>query len=225
MIIGAGEQTRCSHERQAGFTLIELLVSLMIVGLIISFIPGTLRLGQRVWETDRALEWSAGVSAFRRYVEHRLTEAIPIYLRDPDRGLFMEFSGGPERIRFVAPAAAGPAGGGVYRFELTHAAGSAGVRRVILRQSLYRTGHASTGGAQQQDPGFAPSTMTHVSPAPVTGVAFRYFGPSEPQQPPKWQTNWSNSDRLPDLVELTFILRGGASPQRSIVPLRLKRAP
>jgi prepilin-type N-terminal cleavage/methylation domain-containing protein len=56
MSIGAGKKTRCSHERQAGFTLIELLVSLMIVGLIISFIPGTLRLGQRVWETDRALE-------------------------------------------------------------------------------------------------------------------------------------------------------------------------
>jgi general secretion pathway protein J len=224
MIIGAGEQTRCSHERQAGFTIIELLVSLMIVGLIISFIPGTLRLGQRVWETDRALEWSAGLSAFRRYVEHRLTEAIPIYLRDPDRGLFMEFSGGPERISFVAPASAGPAGGGVYRFELSQTEGPAGARRVILRQSLYRTGNAPT-GAEQQGSGSAPSTMTHVSPAPVTAVELRYFGPPAPQQPPKWQTNWPNSDRLPDLVELTFTLRGGASPQRSIVPLRLKRAP
>jgi general secretion pathway protein J len=219
MSIGAGGQTRCCHDRQAGFTLIELLVSLMIVGLIISFIPGTLRLGQRVWETDRALEWSAGVSAFRRYVENRLTEAIPIYLRDPDRGLFMEFSGGPKRISFVAPGSAGPAGGGVYRFELTQRANSAGVQRVVLRQSLYRT------GAQQQGSGSAPSSMTHFSPGLVTAVELRYFGPPAPQQPPKWQTNWPNSDRLPDLVELTFIRGGGASPQSSIVPLRLKRAP
>jgi general secretion pathway protein J len=209
-------------DRQAGFTIVELLISLTILTLILAFIPGTLRIGQRVWEVDQSFERREALSTFRRYVEQRLAEAMPIYLRDRATGVRIEFSGEPGRLTFVAPAAAGPARGGVYRFELTRQEGAAARQPLILRQSLYRI------------PGDAAKTRTEDAPLPqtadaeqrsragVTELAFRYFGPPEPQKPPQWQSQWPSRDSLPDLVEISLTTAERTPKvERTIVQLRL----
>ena len=93
---------------EAGFTLIEVLVSLVILVVILSFIPGTLRIGQRVWQLDDTYERRAALDNFRRYAEQRLTEAMAIHIRDRTGRVRLEFTGDPGRVIFVAPAAAGP---------------------------------------------------------------------------------------------------------------------
>jgi prepilin-type N-terminal cleavage/methylation domain-containing protein len=205
--------------RQAGFTLVELLVSLMILAIILSFIPGTLRIGQRVWETDEIFERRAALSAFRRYVEQRLAEAMPINLRDRVQGVRIVFSGAPDRVAFVAPAAAGPAGGGVYRFELRRGDGTGAGQPLILSQSLFRFEQASVAA---DGSGSAASSMEHRSAALVAGLSLRYFGPPKPQAPPQWQSQWPRSDSLPELVEISLTSSGPRPKiERSVVPLRL----
>jgi hypothetical protein len=196
-----------------------LLVSLMILAIILSFIPGTLRIGQRVWETDEVFEHRAALSAFRRYVEQRLAEAMPIHLRDRAGGVRVQFTGAPDRVAFVAPAAAGPAGGGVYRFELRRGEGAGSGQPLILSQSLFRFEQAAVAA----DAGAAPaSSMEHRSAARVAGLALRYFGPPTPQEPPRWQSRWPRGDSLPDLVEIS-LTTSGPTPKiaRSVVRLRL----
>jgi general secretion pathway protein J len=206
---------------QAGFTIVELLVSLTILTLILAFIPGTLRIGQRVWEVDQTFERREALSTFRRYVEQRLAEAMPIYLRDRAAELRIEFAGEPGRLAFVAPAVAGPAGGGVYRFELTREAGARGRQPLILRQSLYRIPEAGQG--RNEGSSLAQTaTAEQRSRAGVAGLAFRYFGAPDPQKAAQWQSQWPRRDSLPDLVEISLIT-GDRTPkvERTIVQLRL----
>ena len=209
---------------QAGFTIIELLVSLTILTLIFAFIPGTLRIGQRVWEVDQSFERREALSTFRRYVEQRLAEAMPIFLRDRASGVRIEFSGEPGRLAFVAPAAAGPAGGGVYRFELTRADGAAGGQPLVLRQSLYRIPDVAS--ARNESASLPQAAAAEQrSRAGVAGLAFRYFGAPEPQKPPQWQSQWPRRDSLPELVEISLTTGVRTRKvERTIVQLRLGAA-
>jgi prepilin-type N-terminal cleavage/methylation domain-containing protein len=219
-MIGLGDPaSRQSAGRQDGFTLIEVIVSLMLLTLILSFIPGTLRIGQRVWETDDDFERRAALSTFRRYVQQRLAEAIPIHLRE--RGtLRIEFIGEADRVAFVAPANAGPAGGGVYRFDFRRAEGEQASRPLILRQSLYRITAASG-----PDPAVPIPAIEHESAIRVAGLSFRYFGAPNAGEPGRWLAQWPRQDSLPDLVEISLTVGGRiARAERVVVPLRLKRA-
>ena len=202
---------------QAGFTLVELLVSLMLLTLILSFIPGTLRIGQRVWETDDRFEQRAGLSAFRRYVEQRLAEAIPIQRRE-ESGLRVEFIGEPRHLGFVAPASGGPAGRGIYRFDLSREEGTPRFRPLLLRQALYRPVHALVSDQQAQ----AVPKAEHRSGARVADVSFRYFGAANAQEAPRWVDRWPRRDSLPELVEISVQVGQPARTQRTVVALRLK---
>lgn len=215
----------CRSQADAGFTLIELLVSLTVLTLILAFIPGTLRIGQRVWEVDQSLERREGLSSFRRYVEQRLAEAMPIHRRDRFSGLRIEFTGEAERLAFVAPASAGPAGGGVYQFELTRDDNGLGIRPLILRQSLYRIRDAAQ---MPNEAALSPLALQveQRSRASVAGLAFRYFGAPEPQKPQEWQSRWPRRDSLPDLVEISLVTGGRTQKvERTIVQLRLGSMP
>jgi general secretion pathway protein J len=202
---------------QAGFTLVELLVSLMLLTLILSFIPGTLRIGQRVWETDDRFEQRAGLSALGRYVEQRLAEAIPIQQRE-ESGLRLEFIGEPRHLGFIAPAAAGPAGRGIYRFDLSREEGTPRFRPLLLRQVLYRPAHALVSDQQRQ----AVPKTEHRSGARVAALGFRYFGAANAQEPPRWVDRWPRRDSLPDLVEISVQVGQPARTQRTVIALRLK---
>lgn len=193
----------------AGFTVVEMLVSLMVLALMMSFLPGALRLSARVWESDAVYTQAEGVAAFRRVAEERLAGTMPVFTRDPVKGLRVEFAGESDRVSFVARAPGGPAGGGVYRFDL--AQGPSGV--LVLRQSVYRV--------QGVEPVPTPG-VTHRSPTAIGGMALRYFGAPEPGATPSWHSPWPRRDALPDLVEIAIAPANGAGAvQRSLVELRL----
>lgn len=192
----------------AGFTLLELLVSLAILAIVLSFLPGTLRLGQRVWEGDARFLRQEGAAAFERAVEQRLSQAMPVFIRDTG-GVRIDFEGRPDRVEFIAPSATGPAGGGVYRFSLAAEGGQA----LKLRQTLYRP--ASTDAAA------LPAT-DHIAPTKVRALSLRYFGQARLEEAAGWQTEWPRRDALPELVEITIRQCRGEEAQRIVVPLRLR---
>lgn len=197
----------------AGFTVVELLVSLVILALVMSFLPGTLRIGQRVWESDAAFSRHEAMASFRRVAEDRLTETMPVFARNRALGLRLDFSGEPNKVAFIAPAPTGPAGGGVYRFELMGDDGPG----LVLRQTLFRQDSETRAAA-------ALPAVSHVAPARIGGVSFRYFGRAEAGAAAQWQTRWTRPDALPDLVEMS-LADGNGQVSRSIVELRLRPAP
>jgi prepilin-type N-terminal cleavage/methylation domain-containing protein len=218
MILRAGTGGRSATDsavigRAAGFTLVELLVSLMILALVLSFVPGALRSGQRIWEIDRRLDQEAALSSFRRYVEQRLAEAMPLQSRLAGRGVVLEFIGEPERVAFVAPAVAGPGGGGIYRFELL-LEGAGARSMLVLRQSIFRS--RQIGAVEADAPALAMERRLHSA---VEALVIRYHGAAAANEQAQWLERWPRNDRLPDLVEITFNTAGGT--KRMVVPLRL----
>ena len=193
----------------AGFTVLELLVALAICAVVVAFIPSTLRLGQRVWESDARFRGQEGLAAFRHAIEDRLEQAMPVFVRDPTAGLRIDFEGAPDHLAFVAPSSLGPAGGGVYRFVLSADEG----RGLALRQTLYR----QASGDKPPLP-----AMTHVAPAKIRALSLRYFGEAVAGEAASWQAQWPRRDALPDLVEIRFGAGRGEPDQRVVVALRLK---
>ncbi len=205
------------NNAQAGFSVLELLVSLAILVLILSFLPNTIRLGARIWERQDVMQASAAQTSFLHYLEQRLAEAMATSTRDGQGNVSISFEGRPDVVRFVAPAPAGPSGGGVYRFELTQKRlGDGHGRALILRQQVQRSG-------SQQAVTSTSDTIVHTSPARIDNLALRYFGRGSLGEEPKWHRRWPRSDTLPNLLEISVSLPGPkATVERRIVEFRLR---
>lgn len=201
---------------QAGFTVVELLTSLAILALILSFLPGTLRVGQRVWETQEQFSRIGGQTAFYNYVQKRLSGAMPVFSRDQTGRPQIAFEGRATTVRFVSRAGAGPDGAGIYLFEFTSKKSKRDSgRALVLRQRLHISGPNQPARENNEE---------HLSPGRVSRLSFRYFGRPRVGEVALWQSNWSRNDALPDLIEIG-VLTSGPKPvfRRRIVELRLRR--
>lgn len=203
---------------EAGFTLIELLVSLTLLAMILALMPGALGLGRRAWETAEQLERSAGAGPVMALVERRLASAMPLFERDESGGLRTAFAGEARRVSFVAPDASGRFGGGLYRLEFgARESEDGGGAALTFRQSFYA-------------PGRSVSDATPLEDRDVIGnleaVTFRYFGPRENGARDEWAAQWTRTDRLPSLVELSLVSRDSSAKPVTplVVELRLRPA-
>lgn len=207
-----------------GFTLIEVIVSLAILGLILAMLPGAFQLGRRAWETTTRIDRTDHAAASRSFLEQRLTEAMPVSIADATGERQLGFTGDARRMMFVAPSASGPAGGGLYRFELTVEPGTSG-DALVLRQSLAAAPPRPVG----QEQGADERRVLFDGPR---GLSFRYFGAIRDDAERTWNTEWRSRNALPELVELSAdgvttapATQGTTAWQPLVVALRLRRAP
>lgn len=199
-----------------GFTVVELLLSFVIVALVLTLLPGTLRLNKRVWEAQEIFDKTSAHQSFDRYVDRRLTTAREIFDRTETGAVKLRFDGTPDRIKFVAPARSGPAAGGLYNFEFSLSNPTRGRGRVLtLRQLLFR--HES-----QNNPDDIEAKRT--VPGAIKQLRFRYFGTMDEGQVTGWSPAWQNRQTLPDMVEISIL--GERDPTLSRTrSVRLRFAP
>lgn len=204
-----------SSRHEAGFSLLELLVSLALLALILVAMPSLLRLGERAREASEDLDRSGAPGAALAFMEQRLAQAMPGYERNADGRLTVTFRGRPDNVSFVAPSALGPAGGGLYRFELRANAEVDGARALALRWSLYRPSTAEADAS--------PPTQERILVANIAGLGLRYFGRPKPDAEPAWFDEWTRTDLLPDLVELRVAAPPGPrAPSPLVLRVELK---
>jgi prepilin-type N-terminal cleavage/methylation domain-containing protein len=191
-----------SADNESGFSLLELLVSLVLLALILLFVGGALRFSSRAWETAEGLDRGAPVGAVRTVLEQGLAEAMPVYERDEPGRVRIAFSGLPQELRFVSPASRGEAGAGLYRYALhLHSVVRTGRTRtaLALSQTLYRAEMArslSNTSAEMQ-----------LLLENIDGLEFRYFGRKDARTRAAWHSVWTRTDALPELVEISILLR------------------
>ena len=216
--MSGGRRTLVRGRRAAGFTLVEVLVSLMLLGLVLAYLPSGYRFVRETWNATARLDREEGQDGAREFVSARLAEALPLFEAAPGQAGRVAFLGGPDRVSFVAPSPNGPAGSGLYRFELVAApaAGAADAAALVARMRAY-TGLAAA-------PDAAAGTEEHVLIEAADAVTFRYLGRKERLGAAAWTEAWSRSDALPDAVEVIVTSRRRGSPpqRRFFVELRLR---
>lgn len=198
-----------------GFTLVEVIVALAILALLLAMMPGAFGIGRRAWETTGRIEHAELKSAARQYIEQRLAEAMPVLVADGNGQRRPGFRGASQDLSFVAPSATGPAGGGLYHHVLTVEA-VAGRPALVLRLAPITSPRAAVRDEQSR-----------VLIDDVDGLRFRYFGQPAEDSERRWYDDWPQSERLPELVDLSPRPPDGktvSTPfQPLVVALRLRR--
>lgn len=211
-----------SEDREGGFTLLELLVSLALLALILTFVGSALRSGARAWKTAAAVDHGAAMGPVRTLLEQRLTEAMPVYERDEAGRVRIAFRGLSQELGFVAPFSRGAAGAGVYRFNLHVQPVVHGARTgpaLALRQSLYAPDVVRSTADTDAD--------GQLLLEDIAGLGLRYFGRQDAHRPAAWHAEWTRSDVVPELVEISVALREQDARRWRplVVELRLRAGP
>jgi general secretion pathway protein J len=180
---------------ELGFSMIETLIALAILGLVLSVLPSTVRLGQRAWEARADIETRNAVPGALGFLEQRLSEARATLIMREDGALAGSFIGTPRSLSFAAPEPPS-APGGLYLYRLSVASDGTEPRLVLTAAPLES---AST------------ATPLEIFAVPVSEATFAYFGRSSTGTRTSWSGEWTARDVLPRLVEI--VVRVGAGPR------------
>jgi general secretion pathway protein J len=178
---------------EAGFTLIEILVVVGLLGLLTLLVAGGLgfavRARARVYAQDTAFVDLSGVET----VFHgAVSNAYPAFASPVLTDTTIAFQGTESELTLIAPlpAAIEPGVLAVERFFLAGDA-SGGALFMSWRLDL---------PASQSGETSAENRVELLDR--VRSIQFAYFGSPEPDQAPRWLSQWSGIDHLPELVRL-----------------------
>ncbi len=173
--------------RSAGFTLVELLVSLAIMAMLSVLIVSGVGGGARVWERmDRTTAAGEAVEGAQAALRTRLERIFPATRYDASTP-YVDFDGAADSLAFIAPPAdaARPAPLRRYHLALT-AAGD-----------LVLSSHSDLAANPA-----APDPEQLVLLHGVQGIELAYFGPTAPDNSPRWRPRWTAQPAPPQLVRL-----------------------
>ena len=195
---------RLPLRRQTGFTLIELVIAITLMGLTLVALYSGLRLGLNSWDSgEQRAEEINRLRAAQEFLRRQLAQSMTIYQTNEQQEQTVVFSGGPDRIEFVAPMLTHLGQGGLYRIQVEAADG-----RLWLRWRIYVRDDPEAGALQET------VLLNHVS-----SVEWAYFGTDpedrsrqKPQNPPSWRSEWIITEHRPLLVRLTLNLGGQPWP-------------
>lgn len=199
----------------AGFSLIEMIISLALLAVLVSLLPGTLRLSDRVLRASEMDAAHQATMALLSAAEKSISATRPEFQVDAGGNVRADFVGLSDRVRVIASAASGPGGGGVYEFELRfEGAGGTGSQGLVLTQTLV---HLLQGTAKRLS-----ATAPAASRVRVAGGGLRYWGAAVVGEDPAWHDAWNDSRQFPEVIEIKVVPRGGGSqPIISTIDLRM----
>lgn len=190
---------------EAGTTLVELLVVLALMALIALFMGEGLRAARVMAPLGARIDASAEVAVVRDHLARTLSEA----LSDLPLGSAAPFIGGPDAVRFLAPADPVLEVDGIQRVTLGLAPGPRGFdlveRRGVARGDL---------GPDAPLPGETRTVLL----SGIEALRLSYAEPARPSDAgPNWQANWSALGLAPALVRVEVAFPPGDT--RRFAPL------
>jgi general secretion pathway protein J len=192
-------ETRGLGRRRAGFTLLELVVAIALMGLVLVVLYSGLRLGLNGSDSgEQRAEATNRLRLVQEFLRRQLAQSMTVYRIDDKQEKVVVFAGQPNGIEFVAPMLTQLGQGGLYRVRM-----GVGDGRLWMRWRLY----------QPDDPAAGEERETVLLEG-VSAAEWAYFGPERDsdQEPPRWRSDWSSTERRPLLVRLNLTQQGEPWP-------------
>lgn len=182
---------------EAGFSLLETLLGLTLTAMIGVLMMGSLQMGTRVWERQKAGPLPGEEQLVLGQTSEWLSQAMPAKLRSVDSTPLAPFFGDASRASFIYAAPGLGASPGVYAvdLELMKADGCEGGRRLMMRVS--RIVPADDAEARQ-----ATAPQTRELARCLGAPSFAFWGTLTAQTNAGWHPDWQNQTRLPSVVRL-----------------------
>lgn len=185
---------------EAGFSLLETLLGLTLTAMIGVLMMGSLQMGTRVWERQKAGPLPGEEQLILGQTSEWLAQAMPAKLRSLDSTLLVPFFGDANRASFIYSAPGLGASPGVYAvdLELMDAEGCEGGRRLMMRIS--RVVPAGDTVARQ-----ATTPQVRELARCISAPSFAFWGTLADQPSAAWHEDWQNQLKLPTVVRLRSI--------------------
>jgi general secretion pathway protein J len=164
----------------AGFTLLELLIALTLLGFLSLLLFGGLKLGTRVWERSEDVTASGNrIRGVQQLLADQIRRIYPMLGADAQ----VAFDGHESTLRFLTTTSDN---GGLKRVMLL--AGSDGDRTTLSEVS---------NDELARNPGPVRTLL-----APIVSLSFAYFGSEKGEQQASWHREWTQQNRLPQLIRV-----------------------
>ena len=179
--------------RQAGFTLIEVLIGVTLLAMLATLIASGTRLAGRAWNSaERQSSEIDDMDAVQGLLRRTIARARPAFAAADPADMTVEFRGEPDTLSLVS-AQPGTQDNGPWTRERFFIGRSGSTRALFM--GWQSAGAAPVGEAKLLD---------HVAT-----VRFAYFGPPRPDEASAWLDQWTDRDRLPELVRVAVERDGG----------------
>lgn len=179
-----------------GFTLIEVLIAMTLLSIMVVLLFASLKICADSWEQgERQITEVNDVAAVFNFFQRNLPVARPLWNDFNKEERVFSFQGRKQDLQFVSafPASAGRAGLQLFSVEL-HNENREQVVKVTLTP-FYPVAEGEEWRKEEE------VLIKHVK-----AFSLAYFGSDDEQAENRWQDEWVQRDRQPDLVKISIEL-------------------
>jgi general secretion pathway protein J len=194
-------------ERAAGFTLLELLVGLTLLGFVGVLMLTGYQVAVKAWQgIDQRGHAAQELQLVQDFLRQRLSQTYPAFTGDQPGSRMIDFAGQPDSLEFLAPLPLRFGAADIVRYQLK-----------VADHALQLVWRMDRPEPQRPSP-FPTILLDNVAVA-----SFAYFGGTEVDATPRWQTSWMERRELPRLIRIRLVRADGRFSDWPdlIVPLRL----
>lgn len=186
-------------DREAGFTLIEVLIGVTLLAMLATLIATGTRLSGRAWNfAERQTTEIHDMDAVQGLLRRTIVRARPSFAAPDPADMTIAFGGEPDALTLVA-AQPGTQDNGPWARMRFYIARSGATRALFMSWQADAPLAAGQSAAAKE-----VMLLDHVAL-----LRLAYFGLARPGDGSVWLDQWTNRDRLPELVRVA-IKRDGA---------------
>lgn len=204
----------CKYRTSVGFTLIEVLIalslSLVLAGMLFSSLH-TYALSSAAGQTHLAAKQVS--ESVYQFIGDQLRESVPLALT-ADRRRNVLFHGDGEKIVYIGHIPRHRSAGGLHKNSLVIDGTPPHQSLIFTYERLNVDAAFGMDAFVETSSGTAKTLITDAR-----SIEYGYFGIAEDEEVQSWATEWSNNDRLPELIRIRIDRENEPSPTDIVVPI------
>ncbi len=197
-------------QKSSGFTLVEVIIAFALLAMLAGMMFAGFRFATQA--TDKGNTRNEMHEDMRRsqdFLRQHWEEMLPLRYQK-ELGQPLRFRGDADKMVYIAPVISRVAEGGIQYWELG-ARGAGAARILALRRVAYT-------GDESNTPEFNDTESSTLAQN-VEKVKLSYFDQPDPQLSGNWVDNWTDEQRLPNLIRLSVTGAGGREwPELIVAP-------